>query len=222
MRKEERKKQRILFTLGLLPLVSTDLIARLFPELKYPNKQASKLLKELEHEKLVEGYARRMGETKVWRLTRKGRQFLDVKKNRIPFNTRKLSHYLKIAEAYFDLWDTGNLTDFTMEWREDFINNEGNKRVYAPDAFFIYDKKPYFLEVQQSYLTRLKWAEKWKIAHEFYFEGNLASSNLPSLAKQGEMPQILVITDQKEPLVTGSARLDVRVFSSMKEFITSC
>jgi len=220
MNKAEKKQQLILFTLGIIPICSTEQIARFFPELKYPNKQASKLLKELERESLVEGRDRRIGESKIWRLSRKGRKTLGIKNRAIPLTVRNVEHILKVGDAYLDLWETGNLSYFQAELRECFTNRVGTKRKYCPDAFFIYEGKAYFLEVQRSYLSRMNWAEKWKIANDFFLESHYQKSSIYELVPNKEdEPIIVVLSDQSNHVVQTGARIQLLMYQQCKQFI---
>lgn len=220
MKKTEKKKQRILFILAVLPIVSTNQIARLFPELKYPNKQASKCLKELERDKMVEGRDRSIGETKIWRLTRKARKKLELKGRAIPLTIRNVEHFLSIGDVYFDLYESGNLAYFQAELREEFVNHLGKKRKYSPDAFFIYDNEPFLLEVQRSYLSRKNWAEKWKIANDFIYEGRLQQSSISDFLRNEKQLPIVVVTEQNKDVVKTGTQLPLFITRNIQSLIS--
>lgn len=206
---------RLIFCLLEMPFLSTEQVARLFPFLKWPQKEASKYLKELERQKMVEGYDRRIGESKIWRITLKAKKEYGVEKRAIPFTVRNIAHHLALADCYFDLREMGGIW-IDGELREEFINRTGIKRKYCPDAFFLYDKQPYFLELQRSYLSRMNWTEKWKIANEFFHEGHYLSCSVSEYLDKKEIP-IVVVTDQKEDVVEAGARVPLIVLKQFKE-----
>lgn len=200
-----------------MPFLSTEQAARFFPHLKWPQKEASKYLKELESQKLVEGYNRRVGESKIWRITLKAKKLYEVDKRAVPFTVRNLAHYLGLMDCYLDLRDMGGIW-IEGELREEFINRFGQGRKYCPDAFFLYQNQPYFLEYQRSYLSRQNWGEKWKIANEFFGEGHESTCSISKYLQEKKEIPIVVMTNQKEEIAQTGARVPLIVVSKFKEF----
>lgn len=209
-------KMKLVAALIEMPFISTEQAGRLFPHLKWGQKEASKYLKELEREKLVEGYDRKIGESKIWRLTLKGRKECDVKKRAVPFTVRNMAHYIAVGDCYFDLWEMGG-TWMESELREEYINRLEKQRKYCPDGFFLYQDEPYFLEVQRSYLSRVNWSHKWKVANEFFGEKHHLSCSQAKYMQEKSMIPIVVVTDQKEEVVKTGAGVPLIVVKDFKE-----
>lgn len=214
MKKIDKQKQQLLMHLSVLPIASGKQLECFFTEYQYPEKRVSMCLRELEVEGLVEGKARPIGESKVWRLSKKGREWMDVKKPPVPLSERKVEHYLAIASVYLHLQFSPLLQFFEVEPRFPFVSRANEEKVYAPDAIFIWKDEVYALEVQRSPLSSKGWAEKWKVAEGFYttalpcvYEGRDMSRDTPiitlseqthSVIKQTELP--LIIADGIEEL----------------------
>lgn len=211
MNKRFFKRIDVLSFMKTIPIVSTEQVALFFSEHGSPLKRASELLKELEEEELIEGQ-NRFQESKVWRLSKKGRELLRFDSYPVPMKTRKLKHMLSIGDVFLDLSFTGNLDYFTFEPRFDFVNKHGKIRRFSPDAEFSYLKEKYFLEVQRTPIKDERWAEKWNVSKEF-------------LEIQNEtfiMPKILVISEQKASIVkTGSEGLDLIIEQDCRPFIAN-
>jgi len=199
-----------------MPFLSTEQVARLFPHLKWPQKEASKYLKELERQKMIEGYDRKIGESKIWRITLKAKKEYGVEKRAVPFTVRNMAHHLALADCYLDLREMGG-NWIEGELREEFTNRLEKKRKYCPDAFFVYRNQPYFLELQRSYLSRMNWSEKWKIANEFFHEGHHLSCSVAKFLQEKSAIPIVVVTDQKENVAETGARVPLIVLKSFKD-----
>lgn len=200
-----------------MPFMSTEQAARFFPHLKWAQKEASKYLKELEREKIVEGYDRRVGESKIWRLSLKGKKLYEINKRAVPFTVRNIAHHLGLMDCYLDLREIEGGLWIEGELREEFTNRFGKERKYCPDAFFLYQKQPYFLELQRSYLSRLNWGEKWKIANEFFGEGHMHTCSVAGYLEGYKAIPIVVVTDQREEVVKSGADVPLIVVKNFKE-----
>ena len=207
----------LMVCLSELPFISTQQAASFFPNLKWSQKEASRYLRELESRKLVEGYDRKLGESKIWRMTLKGKKEYGLDQRALPFTVRNIEHHLGLGECYFDLKDMGG-TWVKGELREVFVNREGKQRKYCPDAFFIYEKQPFFLEFQRSYLSRVNWSKKWEIANEFFSEGHHRFSSVSTYLPEKEIP-IVVVTSQSFDVVNAGARVPLIVLTQLKELM---
>lgn len=192
-------------TLKTLPVISTDQAVRYFRDYKHPSKRVSDMFRQLEEEKLVEGRRRSMGETKVWRLSKKGREELGVNRKPLPLNATVLTHALAIGNVYLELKRTGGLLHFETELREEYTVG-GKVKKYCPDAFFIYKKKPYLLEVQLTPLSSDRWAKKWETANEF-FSGPHLKASWQKYSKNPFRPEMVVLTKQNTEIVKAGSRI---------------
>lgn len=212
---------KLIICLADMPFISTEQAARYFSHLKWGQKEASKYLKEMERLKWVEGYDRRVGESKIWRMSLKGKKEFGITKRAVPFTVRNIAHHLALTECYLDLREMENGSWIKGELREEFINRVGKGRKYCPDAFFLYQNQPYFLELQRSYLSRMNWGEKWKIANEFFGEGHAATCSVaPYFEGQTAIP-IVVVTDQREEVVKSGADVPLIIVKNFKDFPNS-
>jgi len=201
MTKKEQKKFKILSFLSAVPIVSTSQVGLFFLEHGSPNKRASELLKELEKDKWIEGRSREMGKSKIWRLTKLGREQFEIKKRPVPLTYRNIEHVLEIGNLYLDLLGTGKLQKFECELRR--VSNEVK---YCPDAFFQAGEKRFYVEVQRSLLSKTNWNEKWKVAKKYFKDKH-------------DVP-IIALTNQKEETVRfGSDGLSLIVTDDIKKVI---
>lgn len=213
MNKADKKKQQILMHLSILPLASGKQLETLFREYKQPEKRMSMCLKELENEGLVEGKLRPIGESKIWRLTIKGREMMDVKRSLIPFNNRNVEHFLAISSAYFSLQVSSSLHYFEVEGRFPFILPSGETRVYCPDIFMVWEGLPYFVEVQRTAISIKKWKEKWEMAESFY------EHHLPFQYKEYSLTKkmVIVVLSEQTPFAVRQTHLPVCIHKRIEE-----
>lgn len=192
------------------PLVTTDQIATYYSHRGSPTKRASETLTELEDKKLVEGKRRAIGESKIWRLTKRGRDALGCKQKPVSFTSGKLGHYLALTDVYQSLSRMGTLSRWMLELREPF--EIGNRAyTYCPDAFFVFQneqgKKAFLLEVQTSPITSTRWGEKWAIASSFFESPVYKTASFQYVPNKIIRPRIVVISNQQPDTVQGGSKL---------------
>lgn len=198
MKKADKKKQQILMHLSILPLASGKQLEAFFLEYQSPEKRVSDCMRELEREGLVEGKLRPIGESKVWRLTKQGRDEMDVTFHPVPFSNRNVDHYLAISSVYFSLQSSNHLHHFEVEPRFS-LNAEGEEtKTYCPDIFLVWKKIPFFIEVQRSPLSKNSWEKKWNVAERFF------SQRVPLPYGEWEITndtQIIVVSSQTTDVI---------------------
>lgn len=218
----EQTRLTILQTLYNCPIVSTNQIAKYF-NVKYPDKRASEALLELEQEKVIEGKRRGMNESKVWRLSKKGRESMGIVKNPIPFSSNKINHYLGLVDVWQELNRIGTLKHWQVELREKF--NAGSKpKLYAPDAFFIIQLQhgtfAYLLELQQSPLTTLRWGEKWAVTSAFMESAEFKTATFQIIPGKIIKPRLLVLSSQQHDTIQGGSKLQLLIGKNIRELLT--
>jgi len=217
MRKRDKQKQLILMALASLPIVSAGQLELYFQEYKQPNRRVSEVLNELQCEDLVEGKSREIGESKIWRLSKKGRQLMEVDRHPMMMTLQNVNHMLKIGDIFFALEKSDNLQCFYPEPRLPFTNQKGVERTYCPDAFFVFNNQPYLLEVQLSPMARAGWAFKWEVAEQ-YVETDAIWSSQFSNWLSNSFPPILVLSSQKNSIIQQSNSLTLYVHEHLEEF----
>ena len=125
----------------------------------------------------------------------------------IPLTGFKVEHHLAITSCYVALVQTGKCTKFVPELREKY----GDNKTYAPDAFFVYDKKAYLLEVQRSPLSVERWAKKWAVASDFFDGNHHTKASFQYWAGKIIRPTIVVITSQPAENVQAGSRLPLSI-----------
>lgn len=215
----EKKKLMILGIMSDCPVVSTEHIATLFQNAQ-PGKRASEALLELEEEKLIEGKRRGMGQAKVWRLSKKGREVTGITRPPVPLTSNKVEHYLAIADTYLELQKLGMVKRWRVELREEFsIGNR--KKLYCPDAFFILQvggkAVPVLLEVQRSPLTSTRWGEKWAVASAFMDSPDYPKASFQFIENKIIKPRIVVVSTQQPETVQGGSRLPLIIVKDIKK-----
>lgn len=199
---------------------TTDHIAKYYDHRGSPGKRASAEMKVWESWKLIEGKRRAIGESKVWRLTKKGREMFHVKHRPIPFTSAKLNHYLSITSVWQDLTSMGALKHWSIELREPFMMGS-RKAVYSPDAFFVIQTskgtRAYLLEVQDSPITSLRWGEKWSIASSFFESPEYKTSSLQIIpGKILSPPRIIALSSQQPDTIQSGSRLPLIISKEIK------
>lgn len=174
----------------------------------------------MQEDKLVEGQRRSIGNSKLWRLTKAGRELLGVSGKAKPFNTPTLDHILGIGNILFDLMQMGEVIDFTLELREPF-QYMGKDYKFCADAFFALNNRAYLLEYQRSPLTSLKWADKWEIYNRFLGSTAHHKAFWNRYAKgQFVMPTVVVVTTQQQDTVKTNCKFPfIKVIRDIKEMI---
>lgn len=211
----KKRRNQILSFLSRVPIGSTDQFAHFFKDCSQPLKRVSQCLVELEKEKLIEG-RRRREKTKVWRLTSQYKKQIGLKKRGRPLTLKDLDHTLAIGDMYIQLFLNGRLDYFIAEPRED-VFLRGTDAKFMPDAFFVYDKKPYLLEIQRSPLSKIKWSIKWEYVQAFLQNGMEGSSFAKHLTRE---PEIVVLSNQKfEDVMFGKNELNVQLHDDVFSFL---
>lgn len=211
------RQKTILDFLSRARMLDTDQIGTIaFSENGSPAKRASECCRELVELKLIEGRRREIGKTKVWRLSKRGRDFCGVTYAPPHLNGLKVAHNLEVAEILIQLSRWGRVGKWVTEPRHKF-----GKKMHSPDAFFVYGGKAYLLEVQRSAISTARWGEKWAISSE-YFEGGFYK-DAPWQFWEGKTirPMILVVTDTSEEKVRAGSRLQMMVVRDIMELIKS-
>ncbi|PGK51324.1 hypothetical protein CN918_26400 [Priestia megaterium] len=216
MRKRDKQKQLILLALASLPIVSAGQLEFYFREYKQPNRRVSEVLNELQCEGLVEGKSREVGESKIWRLSKKGRQLMEVDRHPMMMTLQNVNHMLKIGDIFFTLEQSDNLQCFYPEPRLPFVNDKDVERTYCPDAFFVFDQQPYFLEVQLSPMAKAGWSYKWEVAEQYAQTDAIWTSPFSSWLTQS-FPPILVLSSQKDTTIRQSNSLTLHVHERLEE-----
>lgn len=213
--------------LKVIPIVDTNQISSLFySDCNSPGKRASEFLQELAKRGDIEGQRREMGKTKIWRLSSKKKKELGITKRSVPFNISIIDHILDVGNVYVELVKNGELEYFEYELREGFIGKNGKEKKYCPDGFFIYNDEPFFLELQRSPISSLKWKEKWKYGDDFLNNNHYLNyfdklSHLPYFRLyMPKKPAILTIsTQRKEIVLNGAENLKIELFKTINDFI---
>lgn len=197
------------------PIVSTEHVARYFTHRGSPHKRASEALLKLEQQKIIEGRRRAMGEAKIWRLTKKGREEHNITRQPVSFTSNKVGHYLAIASVYQDLKRIGELKRWAVELRETF----GTQK-YCPDIFTVVVRggvaKAFLIEVQESPLTSTRWGEKWAVASAFFDSEELKTASFQVVPGKIIRPQIVALSSQQPETVQGASRLPIIIAKDIK------
>lgn len=223
------KPREIILTLAReVPLFSTEQAARLFMNNGSPSKRASELLTKLEKEKLLESRRREIGKTKLWRLSKIGREFLKVNRAPLAFTSQKVEHVLGIAEIFLSLFLSGRLRVFKYEPKDEF--NAGKKMIYSPDAFFVLlpervergagkEGGTFLLEYQKSPISSSVWAKKWAIAGAFFDGGFYKGASWQPPGNVKVKPRIVVISKQQKETITAGSVLPLLINESINFLI---
>lgn len=212
----KQKLQTILTLMTYNPVISTNHVARYFSDRGSPQKRASEYLHELQTQKLVESRRRAIGESKVWRLSKKGRKQQGINIHPVALNSNKVNHYLAIASVYQELKRLGEVSEWRVELREKF-----GKDVYAPDAFFVLKTqkgtKAFLLEVQSSPMTTKRWGEKWAIASRFFDENHYRSASFQFMEGKSFRPHVVVVSSQQPETVQGESKFKFILCDDIKK-----
>jgi DNA-binding MarR family transcriptional regulator len=216
---QEKAIKQVFITLATTMVATTPQLEGFFSYCGSPKKRASEALRELEEDGFVEGQKNRpMGRAKVWRLSKKGRDYMSITRRPIALQSNKLSHHLEITDSFLQLSQTEELKYFEIELREHFIDRSNKIKKYCPDAFFIFNGIPYLLEVQRSPLSSLRWKAKWDVALEFFESGMYKHASWQK-GSEVTQPHIVVISNQRKDVVLHGCRLPVVLVRQIRDII---
>ncbi len=127
-------------------------------------------------------------------------------------NSQKIPHYLEIVKTYKEILSTGPVEHFTVEPKY-------RKGLAEPDAFFIYQRTPFFLECQRSIYSEKMMEEKLNRYLALYESGLIADESWQPAGKV-VFPYILILSDTRYAI---NQRYPFRVFQapSFMQFIQS-
>lgn len=201
MRKSEKKKIKILQCLRTIPILTSKQFQKyFFPEYAFPEKRVSALLKSLEKDGFIQGRTRQK-KSKIWRLTKKGRDLLQYELPLIPLTSRKSEHIIGLGNIYLDIHEHEKMESFHFEPSYPFVDKEENFGKYCPDALISWNGQLFCIEYQRTAISDKRWAEKWKVGLR-YFESSYNTFQ--------PIPKILVVCDQPNHVIqTGSKSLQV-------------
>jgi hypothetical protein len=112
-----------------------------------------------------------------------------------------MTHWLTISDVYLALNATGLLKYFECELRIPY-KQLGKEYVYAPDCFFIWNKRAYLMEVQLKALSRKEWAEKWKRWNEYFGGGHYTQAPWQRFKQGGGLvPHMVSLSQQDAEIV---------------------
>lgn len=112
--------------------------------------------------------------------------------NTIKKNSQKIPHYLEIVQVYKEILATGPLEQFLVEPKY-------KKGLAEPDAFFIYQRTPFFLECQRTFYSEKMIEEKLNRYLALYESGVIADEPWQPSGKV-VFPYILIISDTRYAL----------------------
>ncbi len=194
---------------SVVRIANTEQVGRLFfADRGSPSKRASEALSELAKEKLVEGEIIKLGEPKLWRLTKKAKDSKGIEKKAVPFHTAKINHWLAITDLYIEISKVEKPLIFIPEYREVIEN----KKIFSPDVWMVWRKKPYFVEVQRTPIRSKAWQEKWRI-YEHVYSRLSERAFQPKPPAKPVKPKILVVTKQQKETIGAPRGIEVVMLS---------
>jgi hypothetical protein len=127
-------------------------------------------------------------------------------------NSQKIPHYLEIVKTYKEILSFGPIETFVVEPKY-------KKGLAEPDAFFIYQRTPFFLECQRSIYSEKMMEEKLNRYLALYESGLIAEESWQPEGKT-VFPYILILSDTRYAI---NHRYPFRVFQapSFTQFIQS-
>jgi hypothetical protein len=167
----------------------------------------------LQRERLVEGQSRAIGQCKVWRLTKKARDLLGVKRRPVPF-TVQMEHWLALADVYVTLKLAGGLRYFVPELREKI---PGTDRMYCGDAYVHFRDMQLLLEVQRTSKSKEDWREKWERLIEWDRKGGVKQASFQRFYPEPIRPSVVVVTSQTYDVVSGGLIVPVTIVRDISE-----
>jgi hypothetical protein len=196
-----KRDKAIITDLQRFRVMSRDDIADIhFKGLKRPQESANNVLLRL----VREGHIQRSTAfvPYVYFCTESG-----IKKN-----SQKIPHYLEIVKTYKEILSFGPIETFVVEPKY-------KKGLAEPDAFFIYQRTPFFLECQRSIYSEKMMEEKLNRYLALYESGLIAEESWQPAGKV-VFPYILILSDTRYAI---NQRYPFRVFQapSFMQFIQS-
>lgn len=158
-------------------------------------------------DKLIEGKSREMGKSKVWRLTKKGRELTACHRQPVPFQTMKINHILAVGQIFMTLYTSGRL----QYWQY-----EPSHADYYPDAFYLLGGKAFLLEVQRSPISSARWAKKWAQAARYFDSGTYVTAPWQVVRGATLTPRIVVVTSQMADTVAAGCELPIKIMEEFK------
>ncbi|RLQ01503.1 hypothetical protein [Geobacillus stearothermophilus] len=107
-------------------------------------------------------------------------------------NSQKIPHYLEIVKVYKEILSAGPVEQFIVEPKY-------RKGLAEPDAFFIYQRTPFFLECQRTFYTEKMIEEKLSRYIALYESGLIAEEPWQPAGKV-VFPYILILSDTRYAL----------------------
>lgn len=168
-----KRDKAIIADLKRFRVMDRDSIAELhFGNLANPITAANSVLLRL----LRQGHVKRTTETSPY-------CYFDAESTVKP-NSAKLTHWLAILDVYKDVRKHGAIETFVVEPKY------GAKGTVEPDAFMIFRKTAFFIEVQNSVYSAKQMRLKFDRYVDLYNSGILTD----------EFPQIILISEQRYAL----------------------
>lgn len=107
-------------------------------------------------------------------------------------DSAKIPHFLAIAQFYISLGKFSEPKEFIVEPKY-------GKGFMEPDAFMIWNRTPFFVEIQRSVYSKKVMDEKFKRYMQYYMSGQWQSE--PWQPKENKVfPRVLIITDTRYEL----------------------
>lgn len=173
-----------------------QLIEMHFTDLKQPKVVCNRVMKRLRMQGLVKCDA-----------TATPYNYFDADSN-IKKESTKIPHFKSIANFFIECSKLGNVSYFEAEYKV------GDKGSVEPDVFMIFNKAPFFVEIQRSIYTKKVMDAKMQRYKEYYESGEW--TNLSWQGKEKYFPFILIITDHRYQIKLNP--LKVYQESSMTDF----
>ena len=107
-------------------------------------------------------------------------------------NSQKIPHYLQIVKVYKEILSVGPVEQFIVEPRY-------RKGLAEPDAFFIYQRTPFFLECQRTVYSEKVIEEKLNRYLALYESGLIAEESWQPAGKV-IFPYIFIVSDTRYAL----------------------
>ncbi|MBD0381262.1 hypothetical protein ICC18_14145 [Paenibacillus sp. WST5] len=135
-----------------------------------------------------------------------------------------MTHWLTISDVYLALNATGLLKHFECELRLSY-KHLLKEYVYAPDLFFIWNKRAYLMEVQLKALSRKEWGEKWKRWNEYFNNGHHLQAPWQRFKQGGGLvPHMAALSKQDPEIVRscfGVSGRDLLVHDNIQKLINA-
>jgi hypothetical protein len=190
-------------------IFSTDHVARWFPNHSRPNQKALEYIKPLVKDKILESNDHQGFESKLFRLSKKGREQFGANYHPVPFGNSKVPHWLLITHTYLDMLEIERPMIFLPEQRL-------NETRFNPDIFAVWLGRAFWIEVQKSPLTSKRWAMKWDRYNEYIQSGAYKTENWQPKTHVVR-PRIVAISKQMpETIITGSD-YEIDIVENIKE-----